>query len=62
MGSILKALKKKGRELIERGEERMKICNPCEFFSTNTGQCKKCGCFMAIKSKIKNMSCPIDKW
>lgn len=41
--------------------DRYKICNDCPFFSI-TKQCKKCGCFMAAKTKLKSAQCPIGKW
>jgi len=25
-------------------------------------QCKKCGCFMAIKTKLQAATCPLGKW
>lgn len=41
---------------------RMDICNKCEYLINMTKQCKKCGCFMEIKTKIDNAYCPIGKW
>ena len=41
---------------------RFDICNSCEFLIPVTKQCKKCGCFMAAKTKIENASCPLGKW
>jgi hypothetical protein len=46
----------------EESEKRLDICKNCEFFFTPTNQCKKCGCFMNIKTKISHASCPINKW
>ena len=43
-------------------EYRMSICNSCEFLIELTKQCKKCGCIMPLKTKLKNSSCPIGKW
>jgi hypothetical protein len=42
-------------------EERLQICNTCEFFTT-LSRCKKCGCFMPAKILIKRAKCPINKW
>jgi hypothetical protein len=42
--------------------DRLEICKACEFYFKPTGSCKKCGCFMRLKAKISNMSCPIKKW
>lgn len=42
--------------------DRMKICLQCEHFLKITKQCKKCGCFMIIKTRLPNATCPIGKW
>ena len=42
--------------------KRMDICNKCEFLFTPTKQCMKCGCFMEVKTKLKDAYCPIEKW
>jgi Family of unknown function (DUF6171) len=42
--------------------ERMDICKSCEYFLKVTGQCKKCGCIMAMKTKLPNATCPLEKW
>jgi malonyl CoA-acyl carrier protein transacylase len=46
----------------EISSERFNICKVCPELFQMTKQCKKCGCFMALKSKLKNASCPIGKW
>jgi len=43
-------------------KERMDICNSCPFLISATKQCKLCGCFMPLKTKLPNASCPEDKW
>lgn len=45
----------------EKVSLRIDICNSCEHFSA-TRQCKKCGCFMDIKAKLEQASCPLGKW
>ena len=47
------------QELIE---SRLKICNSCEWFNKKFTTCKKCGCFMKLKSTLKQAKCPIGKW
>lgn len=42
--------------------ERFSICLNCPYLSKTTKQCRKCGCFMAVKTKLHNASCPIGKW
>jgi len=46
----------------EERNYRYDICKSCEWFFTPTGTCKKCGCLMAVKTYLKNQSCPIGKW
>lgn len=41
---------------------RMSICKSCEDFNSKTTQCRRCGCFMSAKVKLKQGSCPIGKW
>jgi hypothetical protein len=46
----------------EVAEERFKICQACPFFIKATSQCKKCGCFMSLKTKLEHAVCPEGKW
>jgi len=52
----------------EEANERLKICRgssmnePCEEYFKPTGSCKKCGCFVRLKTKIASQKCPLDKW
>lgn len=41
---------------------RLLICQGCPEFIKLSSQCKKCGCFMAIKTKLEKAECPIGKW
>jgi protein-arginine kinase activator protein McsA len=43
-------------------ENRMEICKECPFYFKATTQCKKCGCAMALKTKLEAAACPIGKW
>jgi hypothetical protein len=46
----------------EVAKERFSICKGCPELIKLTTQCKKCGCFMTAKTKLKMASCPIGKW
>lgn len=46
----------------ELGEKRFEICKACPELIRLTKQCKKCGCFMVVKTKMKAAECPIGKW
>jgi hypothetical protein len=41
---------------------RMDICEVCPRLLKATHQCKECGCFMKIKVKLANATCPLSKW
>lgn len=43
-------------------EERLSICKGCPELIKLTTQCKKCGCFMTAKTKLKKATCPLGKW
>ena len=43
-------------------ESRFSICKECPELIKLTSQCKKCGCFMSAKTKLKNATCPLGKW
>jgi hypothetical protein len=47
------------RELIE---SRLKICNECEWFNKRLANCRKCGCFMKLKTTLQEAKCPIERW
>ena len=42
--------------------ERIKICKSCDEFIQITTICKKCGCFMILKTKLTKSKCPEGKW
>lgn len=46
----------------ETRDKRFAICLECEYLIKATSTCKKCGCFMTLKTKLKNVTCPIEKW
>ena len=43
-------------------DKRFSMCQDCEHFISATNQCKKCGCFMKVKTKLTTASCPVGKW
>jgi hypothetical protein len=52
----------KPRSPEELGLYRLEICKTCVFYRPKTNQCKKCGCFMKLKTSLAHASCPIGKW
>ena len=41
---------------------RMSICRSCEELVKELPVCKQCGCFMPLKTKIEESTCPLGKW
>jgi hypothetical protein len=41
---------------------RLSICHSCDRYIKLTSQCRECGCFMNIKTGMKNALCPLKKW
>jgi uncharacterized paraquat-inducible protein A len=41
-------------------EQRLKICESCEHYTTTLKKprCKICGCFLKYKTSLKDQSCP----
>jgi len=52
----------KPRSLDEVAADRYSICKGCPQFIKLSKQCKKCGCFMHLKTKLEEATCPIGKW
>ena len=46
----------------EVAKTRMSICKACPELIKLTTQCKKCGCFMKIKTRLELAACPLEKW
>jgi hypothetical protein len=43
-------------------KQRYDVCLSCPELIKATKQCKKCGCFMAAKTKLQAATCPLSKW
>lgn len=43
-------------------DQRLSICQDCEHLLKLTNTCKKCGCFMTLKTCLSAAKCPIGKW
>lgn len=57
---ILNPLTKKVDSSIS--DYRYEICKTCPELVKISNQCKKCGCFMSLKTKIESSKCPLGKW
>lgn len=55
-------LNKQNYTTYEIAKSRMDICEQCPELTGVTKQCKKCGCFMILKTKLINATCPLGKW
>jgi len=52
----------KKRSLESLANERFEICKSCPSLIKLSNQCKKCGCFMQLKTKLEDATCPEGKW
>ena len=50
------------RVSAELVKERLDICHTCPAFRPLTQTCKKCGCFMKMKTQLEKAYCPLGKW
>lgn len=41
---------------------RFCICQACPYYHRASKRCKKCGCFLPPKVRLKVSECPIKKW
>jgi hypothetical protein len=55
-------LKSANHTTEEISNERFEICLGCDRFIHATKQCKECGCFMNLKTRLREATCPLDKW
>ena len=60
----LRGMRKRVKKVILHDQDiidkRREICDGCEFkLGLN---CKKCGCFIAAKTRVATTSCPVNKW
>ena len=46
----------------EVANQRYQTCKSCPQFIHATKQCKKCGCFMVVKTKMITATCPLKMW
>lgn len=50
------------RSKKDLADARLAICKECPFLIQSTVVCKKCGCFMNMKTKLEKAVCPVGKW
>jgi hypothetical protein len=46
---------------VDEINARYAICEKCPKLLASK-QCKECGCFMPLKTKLLHATCPINKW
>ena len=42
--------------------ERLALCHACYQFLPGQNRCALCGCYAALKSRLRSQHCPLDKW
>lgn len=43
-------------------KKRIETCKLCEFYNPISRRCRKCGCFMQIKTRLRLANCPMGFW
>lgn len=46
----------------ESRNKRLDICLGCDRLRKSVNVCRECGCFMALKTWLKDAKCPLNKW
>ena len=46
----------------EEQSRRLAICAACEFFDAPSVRCRRCGCHLNLKARLKAWHCPINLW
>lgn len=62
-GEVLRLSKMKGVKLCEQDAlyRRLEICSDCTHLDINN-TCLMCGCYVRIRTLLKDNRCPIKKW
>jgi hypothetical protein len=50
---------------LELVQQRLAVCHACDYYRPSDGTCggnTGCGCFVEIKAKWLDQSCPLDRW
>lgn len=53
-----------GRIVVSESEfeRRIAVCQSCDRLSQPMSRCLECGCFMAVKARLRTTDCPLMKW
>jgi len=43
-------------------KQRLTVCDGCENLERDNSACKKCGCRITYKARLKKAKCPIGRW
>lgn len=46
----------------EEAFKRLAICNECPALMKENWVCSQCGCFMKVKARKEDSTCPLNKW
>ena len=55
-------LNKKNYVEETEAKRRFDVCLSCPELINATKQCRQCGCFMNLKTKLTHATCPMSKW
>ena len=64
--NLFETAKQLARDPLPAGEDvyerRRKICDECKYYDELQNRCRKCGCMLMAKLRIKHARCPVGKW
>lgn len=58
--SFVESLINNIKDVNEQAKKRAYVCDSCD--KRNLGVCTECGCFLEIKVRLPNATCPLNKW
>lgn len=61
-GGFFKAVPEWREAPLEVALSRLRTCGDCDRLDIMTRQCTVCGCFVSLKVRDGNQSCPVGKW
>lgn len=64
--NLFETAKQLARNPLPADEEtfnrRESICHSCNYFDERQNRCRKCGCHLSAKLRVKLARCPVGRW
>lgn len=46
----------------QTAKDRIEVCNSCPAKHDSRNICTACGCYLPIKTRLKDSTCPMESW